>query len=134
MYIVVLNHDKGPEPDFNQGGARLLARWSNRVVVELPPAALQAMQKQAAGMENPLIEAGAYRTQHHRVAFRHEGKLLEPIAGQFLMDFAPEEKVVARRSSPPPKPIPVETVAELFARGIALEENPSTQSAALECY
>ena len=95
---------------------------------------LQAMQKQAAGMENPLIEAGAYLTQHHRIAFRHEGKLLEPIAGQFLMDFSPEEKVVARRSSPPPRPIPVETVAELFARGIALEENPSTQSAALDCY
>ena len=74
------------------------------------------------------------RIDDFRVAFRHEGKLLEPIAGQFLMDFAPEEKVVARRSSPPPKPIPVETVAELFARGIALEENPSTQSAALECY
>jgi tetratricopeptide (TPR) repeat protein len=96
---------------------------------------LQAMQKQAAGMENPLIEAGAYRTQHHRIAFRHEGKLLEPIAGQFLMDFSPEEKVVASKGSPaPPKPVPVETVAELFARGIALEENPSTQSAALECY
>ena len=95
---------------------------------------LQAMQKQAAGMENPLIEAGAYRTQHHRIAFRHEGKLLEPIAGQFLMDFSPEEKVVASKSPPAPKPVPVETVAELFARGIALEENPSTQSAALECY
>jgi tetratricopeptide (TPR) repeat protein len=95
---------------------------------------LQAMQKQAAGMENPLIEAGAYRTQHHRIAFRHEGKLLEPIAGQFLMDFSPEEKVVASKSSAPAKPVPVETVAELFARGIALEENPSTQSAALDCY
>jgi tetratricopeptide (TPR) repeat protein len=95
---------------------------------------LQAMQKQAAGMENPLIEAGAYRTQHHRIAFRHEGKLLEPIAGQFLMDFAPEEKVVARKSSPAASPIPVETVAELFTRGITLEENPSTQSAALDCY
>jgi len=95
---------------------------------------LQAMQKQAAGMENPLIEAGAYRTQHHRIAFRHDGRLLEPIAGQFLMDFSPEEKVVASKSPPPPKPVPVETVAELFVRGIALEENPSTQSAALDCY
>lgn len=95
---------------------------------------LQAMQKQAAGMENPLLEAGAYLTQHHRVAFRHEGRLLEPIAGQFLMDFAPEEKVVASKSSPAPKPVPVETVAELFARGIALEDNPATQAAALDCY
>ena len=95
---------------------------------------LQAMQKQAAGMENPLIEAGAYLTQRHRIAFRHDGKLLEPIAGQFLMDFSPEEKVVASKSSTAPKPVPVETVAELFARGIAFEENPATQSAALECY
>src|SRR6478672_11516909 len=56
---------------------------------------LQAMQKQVAGMENPLLEAGAYTTGH-RVAFRHEGKLLEPIAGQFLMDFAANEKVISR--------------------------------------
>jgi tetratricopeptide (TPR) repeat protein len=95
---------------------------------------LLAMQKQAAGMENPLIEAGAYRTQHHRIAFRHQGKLLEPIAGQFLMDFSPEEKVVASKASPVPKPAPMENVAELFARGISLEENPATQSAAMDCY
>jgi tetratricopeptide (TPR) repeat protein len=95
---------------------------------------LEAMQKQAAGMENPLIEAGAYRTQHHRVAFRHDGKLLEPIAGQFLMDFGTTEKVVASKSSTPPKPVPVENVTELFARGIALEENAATQSAAMDCY
>ena len=94
---------------------------------------LLAMQKQAAGMENPLIEAGAYLTQHHRIAFRHEGKLLEPIAGQFLMDFSPEERVVSKRSTTS-KPIPVESVTELFARGIALEENPATQPAAMECY
>ncbi len=95
---------------------------------------LQAMQKQAAGMENPLLEAAAYRTQRHRIAFRHEGKLLEPIAGQFLMDFSTEEKVVASKAPAPPKPIPVESIAELFARGIALEENPATQSAAMDCY
>src|SRR5882672_8775515 len=55
---------------------------------------LQAMQKQAAGMENPLLEAGAF-TAGHRVAFRHAGRVLEPIAGQFMFDFAPQEKVVA---------------------------------------
>src|SRR6266403_103876 len=42
---------------------------------------LQAMQKQVAGMENPLIEAGSFTTGGHRVAFRHQGKLVEPIAG-----------------------------------------------------
>ena len=95
---------------------------------------LQAMQRQAAGMENPLLEAGAYTTNHHRIAFRHDGKLLEPIVGQFLMDFSPEEKVVASKRSTLAKPVPVENVAELFARGIALEENPNTHAAAIEIY
>jgi tetratricopeptide (TPR) repeat protein len=95
---------------------------------------LQAMQRQAAGMENPLLEAGAYTTNHHRVAFRHDGKLFEPIAGQFLMDFSTEDKVVASKASTVRKPVPVENVAELFARGIALEENPGTHAAAVEVY
>jgi hypothetical protein len=45
VYIVVLNHGNGAEPDFGKGGAKKLARWSDRVVVELPPAALTALQK-----------------------------------------------------------------------------------------
>jgi hypothetical protein len=53
---------------------------------------LEAMQKQVSGMANPLVEAGASSTSKHRVAFRHEGKLLEPIAGQFVMDFSPRAK------------------------------------------
>src|SRR5438445_7486004 len=55
---------------------------------------LEAMQKQVAGMENPLLEAGAYTTGH-RIAFRHQGNLVEPIAGQFMFDFSTEQKVVA---------------------------------------
>jgi tetratricopeptide (TPR) repeat protein len=95
---------------------------------------LEAMQKQVAGMENPLLEAGAY-TSGHRIAFRHEGKLLEPIAGQFLMDFSTEEKVVASTSSTAPKPVPVDPdVAALFARGIALEEDPNLQAEAIATY
>jgi tetratricopeptide (TPR) repeat protein len=94
---------------------------------------LQAMQKQVAGMENPLLEAGAYTTGH-RIAFRHEGKLLEPIAGQFVMDFSANERVV-RRSEPESGPALVENDAsELFSRGIALEENPSTQVEAIAAY
>jgi tetratricopeptide (TPR) repeat protein len=93
---------------------------------------LQAMQKQVAGMENPLLEAGAYSTGA-RVVFRHEGKALEPIAGQFVMDFDPADKVVAANSKL--RAIAVdEGVAELFARGIALEEEPSTQTEAIEVY
>ena len=93
---------------------------------------LQAMQKQVAGMENPLLEAGAWSTGA-RVVFRHEGKALEPIAGQFVMDFDPADKVVAANAKV--RAIPSdESVAELFARGIALEEDPATQTEAVEIY
>jgi tetratricopeptide (TPR) repeat protein len=97
---------------------------------------LQAMQKQVAGMENPLLEAGTYQSGH-KVAFRHQGRLLEPIAGQFIFDFSSsqENKVV---SSSPPVPggpeLVITDVAELFARGIKLEENPSTQNGAISIY
>ena len=93
---------------------------------------LQAMQRQVAGMENPLVEASTYYTGH-RIVFRHEGKALEPIAGQFVMDFAPEEKVVETRIHPI-EPVREEGAAELFARGVALEENPTTQLEAVAMY
>jgi tetratricopeptide (TPR) repeat protein len=90
---------------------------------------LQAMLKQAAGMENPLVEAGTFSTGM-RVAFRHEGRALEPIAGQFVMDFANREVVAANvktmRSA--------ENAGEFFARGIALEEDPAAQVEAIEAY
>jgi len=99
---------------------------------------LTAMRKQAAGMENPLLEASAFTSGRHRVAFRHEGKLLEPIAGQFMFDFSPEEKVVASvpvtRTSPVPQEPEAADVAELFARGVALEEDPKNQLQAIAAY
>jgi len=96
---------------------------------------LDAMRKQAAGVEKPLLEAGAWSTAKHRVAFRHEGKLLEPIAGQFLMDFSEREKVVTSTPVPRPEPSPHEhEVAAWFARGIALEEDPATQNEAITAY
>lgn len=97
---------------------------------------LAAMQKQAAGMENPLLEAGAFNAGH-RVAFRHDGKVFEPIAGQFMFDFAPRDNVVTTTSAAMPIDRPElapKDVAELFARGIALEEDPSTQSEAAAVY
>ena len=95
---------------------------------------LAAMQKQAAGMENPLLEAGAF-TAGRRVAFRHQGKVFEPIAGQFMFDFAPHDTLVASRVNLVPKPAPEpKDVAELFARGIALEEDPAMQAQAITVY
>jgi predicted O-linked N-acetylglucosamine transferase (SPINDLY family) len=96
---------------------------------------LEAMQKQAAGMGNPLVEAGVSSTGKRRVAFRHEGKLLEPIAGQFVMDFATREKVVTSTPIPSTETAPREEEAAVwFARGVALEENPATQTEALAAY
>ena len=91
---------------------------------------LDAMLKQVAGMENPLLEASVYDSRQ-RVAFRHEGRLLEPIAGQFIFDFSPEEKKIV---TSPRHQGPELVVADLFARGITLEENPSTQSEAIAVY
>jgi tetratricopeptide (TPR) repeat protein len=97
-----------------------------------------AMQQRAAGMENPLLEASAFNTGRHRVAFRHDGMLLEPIAGQFMFDFSPGEKVIASvpvtRSSPAPEQPGDTGVAELFARGVALEDDPRNQSLAVAVY
>jgi tetratricopeptide (TPR) repeat protein len=93
------------------------------------------MQKQVAGMENPLLEAGAFSTRHHRVAFRHQGKLVEPIAGQFMFDFTPEERLVNRPTIQMGKRLSSSPdAAEWFARGIALEEDPNNQLQAIATY
>jgi tetratricopeptide (TPR) repeat protein len=96
---------------------------------------LDAMRKQAIGIEKPLLEAGAWSTKKHRVAFRHDGKLVEPIAGQFLMDFLEHEKVVTSTPVPRSEPSPRENeAASWFARGISLEENPATHAEAIAAY
>jgi tetratricopeptide (TPR) repeat protein len=95
---------------------------------------LQAMQKQVAGMENPLVEAGAF-TAGRRIAFRHEGRVVEPIAGQFMFDFAPQRNVVtSTRVMPKRTEEAQENIAELFARGISLEEDPNNQLQAIATY
>ena len=91
---------------------------------------LDAMQKQVAGMENPLLEAGVY-SSGSRVVFRHKGQAVEPIAGQFVIDFAPPPvvqpvKVRAIR--------PEESAADFFTKGISLEEDPATQEQAIAAY
>jgi hypothetical protein len=82
---------------------------------------LEAMLKQVAGMQNPLLEAGAFSTGH-RIAFRHQGKVVEPIAGQFMFDFSPGQRVVSSSTpiSSRRDTAPATDAAELFARGISL--------------
>jgi len=91
---------------------------------------LEAMQKQVAGMENPLLEAGTFSTGT-RVAFRHEGRAVEPMSGQFVMDFSPNERVVPAKVKAMHT---AETAAEYFARGVALEEDPKSQPEAIQAY
>ena len=90
---------------------------------------LDAMQRAVAGMENPLLETGTF-VSGRRLAFRHQGTAVEPVAGQFVMDFAPRTVVAANV-----KPIrTAETAAEWFAKAIALEEDPALQGEAIEAY
>ncbi len=93
---------------------------------------LAAMQRQVSGMQNPLLEAGVF-SHGSKLAFRHHGTAVEPIAGQFVLDFdhireqkefAPERQ--ALRTS--------ENVAELFTHAVALEENPEQHRNAIEAY
>jgi len=94
---------------------------------------LLAMQKQVAGMENPLLEASAYNVGS-RVAFRHEGRSVEPIAGQFLMDFAPMGTVVSTNANKVKPIAKFDTVSELFSHGVSLEGHPSTHDDAIRTY
>ncbi|MGH9530838.1 MAG: tetratricopeptide repeat protein [Terriglobales bacterium] len=109
---------------------KLLDLRSKRVRPAVIRESLKAMQRQVAGMENPLLEAGTFSTGT-RVAFRHRGSAVEPIAGQFVMDFTSRENVVAARV----KTLrPAESAEEFFARGIALEEEPAMHAQAIEAY
>jgi tetratricopeptide (TPR) repeat protein len=104
---------------------------SKRVRPAVIRESLRAMQ-QVAGMENPLLEASAFATKS-RVAFRHSGAAVEPLAGQFVMDFTePERRVVESTKVRPMRT--AETASEFFTRGVALEEDPATQTEAIEAY
>jgi tetratricopeptide (TPR) repeat protein len=92
---------------------------------------LRAMLQQVAGMENPLLEAGTFATKS-RVVFRHQGNAVEPIAGQFVMDFTgrsvveQQPNVRAFRTA--------ENASDFFTRGVSLEEDPKTQMEAIDSY
>jgi hypothetical protein len=91
---------------------------------------LVAMRKQVAGMENPLLEASAFNVGN-RVAFRHDGLSVEPVGGQFVMEFEPVGAVVSVKVRPIARS---DSAADLFARGVALEEHPSTHDEAIQVY
>jgi tetratricopeptide (TPR) repeat protein len=97
-------------------------------------ASLHAMQERVAGMENPFLEASSFSIGS-RVAFRTAGRTLDPIDGQFIFDFGDPGQVVETTSGHRPAPIPVpQTVSELFARGVALEDDPARTEEAISSY
>jgi tetratricopeptide (TPR) repeat protein len=95
-------------------------------------ASLQAMQARVAGMENPLLEAGSFSIGS-RVAFRTGGKALDPIDGQFVMDFREAGQVVQTPASIRPESA-AKSVVELFSRGVSLEEDPACVEEAIASY
>jgi tetratricopeptide (TPR) repeat protein len=103
---------------------------ARRVSSAVIRASLAAMQKRVAGMENPLLEASAFSVGN-RVAFRHDGRAMEPVAGQFVMEFEPIGAVVSAKVRPIQ---PSDTAADLFLRGVSLEEHPSTHDEAIAVY
>jgi tetratricopeptide (TPR) repeat protein len=99
---------------------------------------LQAMQRQVAGMENPFLEASAFSVGK-KVAFRHQGHAVEPVAGQYLMEFESAGAVLSAEVAAPPRkltPAPPanESPHEMFVRGVSLEENPSNHDEAIRVY
>ena len=92
-------------------------------------ASLDAMQRQVSGMQNPLLEAGI-SSHGSRLTFRHQGRELDPLAGQFLLNFD-RPKIVEARAA---QPRVAETAAELFAAAVAIEEKPERQNEALQTY
>lgn len=109
---------------------KLLELRSKRVRPAVIRDSLLAMQQQVAGMENPLLETSVFASKS-RVAFRHRGMAVEPLAGQFVMDFA--ERGVLQPSKIHAMPA-AETASEFFARGVALEEAPATHTEAIDAY
>jgi tetratricopeptide (TPR) repeat protein len=100
-------------------------------------ASVDAMQR-AAGMRNPLLEASAVR-RGSRLAFRHEGALMDPLTQQLAFDFdAPQgSRLEVVRSGEMRQASPAQRAAELqemFLRAVQLEENPATVPQAVELY
>ena len=102
---------------------------SKKVRPAMIRASLDAMQRQVSGMENPLLEAGVF-SRGSRLTFRHGGRELDPLAGQFLLSFD-RPKIVEARTA---QPRVAQTASELFVAAVAMEENPARQQEALATY
>jgi tetratricopeptide (TPR) repeat protein len=92
-------------------------------------ASIHAM-RQVSGMANPLLEASAVRNGT-RLAFRLSGRMMEPIARQFVFDFdSPRHSQLAEVSSAASHQAARDSrVQGLFFEAVRLEERGKTQEA-----
>ena len=73
--------------------------------------------KAVAGMANPLMEASLVRTGTRRLAFRHDGAMVDPIRRQLLFDFERAEQQMGRPSASS-EPAPLRRPAANTPRGV----------------
>ncbi|MHB1023660.1 MAG: tetratricopeptide repeat protein [Acidobacteriaceae bacterium] len=97
-------------------------------------ASVTAMQR-VSGMHNPLLEASAVRNGS-RLAFRHSGKLVDPVSQQLMFDFdLPEQGQLCVVGESAVAQVAREAEAqEIFLRAVQLEENPATVKEAVQLY
>jgi len=101
-------------------------------------ASIHAMQR-VSGMTNPLLESSAV-THGSRIAFRHDGALLEPETKQLAFDFHRgngRHLTLVRKPGDGLEDRSARDAAELqemFARAVQLEEDPSTIRDAVRLY
>jgi tetratricopeptide (TPR) repeat protein len=101
-------------------------------------AGIEAMQ--AAGLKNALHHASAVR-QGSRVAFRHQGALVEPVTQQLTFDFdaASDQRpqlirTALLRNSAADAARQASHIQDLFARAVQMEEQPQTVTEAVALY
>jgi tetratricopeptide (TPR) repeat protein len=84
-------------------------------------ASVQAM-KAVSGIPNPLLEAGVAK-RGPRLVFRHLGTTMDPIAGQFELDFEGGGSRLAIVEDEAPSPVQIQNqIGVLFFQGVRCEE------------
>lgn len=98
-----------------------------------------AAMRRVSGMRNPLSETSAVR-HGARLAFRHDGALVDPVTRQLAFDFefsgSPQLRVVGGGKNGPANQLNdvLQEVQEMFLRAVQLEEVASTLPQAVEVY
>jgi tetratricopeptide (TPR) repeat protein len=92
-------------------------------------ASINAMQL-ASGMSNPLLEATAIASGR-RLLFRHSGMMMDPIRGQFLLDFDhPQDgRLALVRSGRNVRDPRDAELSQLFMEAVSLEEGAASSKA-----